>query len=97
MNTIRSAEKKIALEKDAIIRQKDATIRQVTDEKESAIQEKESAIQEKESAIQEMEKSTKLIIGNLYGKGYPPEEIAEITGTSIENVGKIIQSLSLDV
>jgi hypothetical protein len=79
MNTIRSAEKKVALEKDAIIRQKDAMIRQVTDEKESAIQEKE--------------KSTKFIIGNLYGKGYPPEEIAEITGTSIETVGKIIESL----
>ncbi|MDR3267018.1 MAG: Rpn family recombination-promoting nuclease/putative transposase [Tannerella sp.] len=86
MNTIRSAEKKVALEKDAIIRQKDTTIRQ----KDAMIRQ---VTDEKESAIQEKEKSTKLIVGNLYGKGYPPEEIAEITGTSIEEVGKIIQSL----
>jgi predicted transposase/invertase (TIGR01784 family) len=101
MNTVRSAEKKIAREKDAIIRkitiEKEAAILETENaiqEKETAILEKETAILEKKTAILEKEKFTKITIENLSMKGISPEEIAEITGTPVEKVYNIIKSLT---
>ncbi|MDR1601886.1 MAG: Rpn family recombination-promoting nuclease/putative transposase [Tannerella sp.] len=86
LNTVRSAEKKIAEQKDAVIREQEAALR----EKEAAIQEKDAAIQEKDAAIQEKEAVLREIVKRLSKEKFPAEQISGITGMDIDEILKML-------
>ena len=69
-------------EKDSQIQEKDSQIQ----EKDSQIQEKDSQIQEKDSQIQEKDAMLRSMIEGMLGNGMSYEQIANITGISIERI-----------